>query len=146
MTNGPLIIWQNICSFPHMLGSPSSHMTLQLLHSEFLYILEKFYFLFYQCTIWRRRVYVLNLLLVRRYEMAYISNIEFCRLSITCNFKISPKVLFYFISIAEVKVLPCIEKIWIFVLGIAYLVFKIKIPFKREKQHRVNVVLRRFFL
>jgi hypothetical protein len=36
MTNGHLIcIWGNICAFPHILGSPSSYMTLQLLHSEF---------------------------------------------------------------------------------------------------------------
>jgi hypothetical protein len=37
MTNG-LHIWGNICAFPHILGSPSSYMTLQLLHSEFPYI------------------------------------------------------------------------------------------------------------
>ncbi len=37
MTNG-LLIWGNICAFPHILGSPSSYMTLQLLHSEFPYI------------------------------------------------------------------------------------------------------------
>ncbi len=42
-------IWLNICAFPHMLGSPSSYnMTLQLLHSEFPYIWEKFDFIFYQ--------------------------------------------------------------------------------------------------
>ncbi len=32
-----------------ILGSPSSYMTLQLLHSEFPYIWGKFYFIFYQC-------------------------------------------------------------------------------------------------
>ncbi len=37
-------IWGNICEFPHILGSPSSYITLQLLHSE----LEKLDFLFYQ--------------------------------------------------------------------------------------------------
>jgi hypothetical protein len=31
-------IWGNICAFPHILESPSSYMTLQLLHSEFPYI------------------------------------------------------------------------------------------------------------
>jgi hypothetical protein len=31
-------IWGNICAFPHILGRPSSYMTLQLLHSEFPYI------------------------------------------------------------------------------------------------------------
>ncbi len=37
MTNGLLNhhIWGNICAFTHTLGSPSSYMTLQLLHSEF---------------------------------------------------------------------------------------------------------------
>jgi hypothetical protein len=46
-------IWLNILhisSYIRNLGSPSSCMTLQLLPSEFPYILEKFYFLFYQCT------------------------------------------------------------------------------------------------
>jgi hypothetical protein len=37
MTNG-LLIYGEICAFPHILGSPSSYMTLQLLHSEFPYI------------------------------------------------------------------------------------------------------------
>ncbi len=51
MTNG-LLIYGKI--FAHFLiyedlGSPSSYMTLQLLHSEFPYI-GKFDFLFYQCT------------------------------------------------------------------------------------------------
>jgi hypothetical protein len=40
-----------ICSFPLILGSPSSYMTLQLLHSEFPYIRGKFDFLFYQCSL-----------------------------------------------------------------------------------------------
>jgi hypothetical protein len=34
----PPHIWGNICAFPHILGSPSSYMTLQLLHCEFPYI------------------------------------------------------------------------------------------------------------
>jgi hypothetical protein len=38
ITNGLLIYRGNICAFPHLLGSPSSYMTLQLLHSEFPYI------------------------------------------------------------------------------------------------------------
>ncbi len=39
MTNALLIhIWGNICAFPHILGSHSSYMTLQLLHSEYPYI------------------------------------------------------------------------------------------------------------
>jgi hypothetical protein len=37
MTNG-LSYMGNIFAFPHILGSPSSYMTLQLLHSEFPYI------------------------------------------------------------------------------------------------------------
>jgi hypothetical protein len=44
-------IWGNIFAFPHILGSPSSYMTLQLPHSEFLYIWGKFYFIFYQCIV-----------------------------------------------------------------------------------------------
>jgi hypothetical protein len=36
---------------PPLLGSPSSYMTLQLLHSEFPYIWGKFDFLFYQCIL-----------------------------------------------------------------------------------------------
>jgi hypothetical protein len=35
----------------YILGSPSSHMTLQLLHSEFPYIWRKFDILFYQCVV-----------------------------------------------------------------------------------------------
>ncbi len=42
-------IWGNIWTFPHIFGSPSSYMPLQLLHSEFPYIGTKFDFLFYQC-------------------------------------------------------------------------------------------------
>jgi hypothetical protein len=40
-------IWLNICALPHVLGSPSSYMTLQLLHSEFPYIRGKFKFSFF---------------------------------------------------------------------------------------------------
>jgi hypothetical protein len=45
-------IWGNVCAFPLILGSPSSYMTLQLLHSEFLYIWENFFIIFYQCSLW----------------------------------------------------------------------------------------------
>jgi hypothetical protein len=39
MTKGLLIgAWLNICAFPHILGSPSSCMTLQLIPSEFPYL------------------------------------------------------------------------------------------------------------
>jgi hypothetical protein len=41
MTNGLLILMGNNCAFSHILGSPSSCMTLQLLHSEFPHIYEK---------------------------------------------------------------------------------------------------------
>ncbi len=41
----------NIYAFPHILGSPSSYMTLQLLHSEFPYIWGKLNFVFHQCTV-----------------------------------------------------------------------------------------------
>jgi hypothetical protein len=37
MTNG-LLIYGCICAFPHILGSPSSYMTLQRIPSEFPYI------------------------------------------------------------------------------------------------------------
>jgi hypothetical protein len=37
MTNWPPHICGNICEFLHILGSPSSYMTLQLPHSEFPY-------------------------------------------------------------------------------------------------------------
>ncbi len=43
-------IWLTACAFPHILGSPFSYMTLQLLHFEFPYIWGKFDFHFYQCT------------------------------------------------------------------------------------------------
>ncbi len=45
---GPPHIWLNISAFPHILESPSSYMTLQLLHSDFPYIWGKLDFLFYQ--------------------------------------------------------------------------------------------------
>jgi hypothetical protein len=53
MTDGLLIsVWLNICAFPHIhvLGSPSSYMTLQPIPSEFPYISGKFRFLFHQCS------------------------------------------------------------------------------------------------
>jgi hypothetical protein len=37
MTNASSYM-ENICAFPHILGSPSSYMTLEPLHSEFPYI------------------------------------------------------------------------------------------------------------
>ncbi len=53
----PSYIWGKICSFPHILGSPSSYK-MQLLHSEFPFIWGKFCFLFYQCIVerikWKR--------------------------------------------------------------------------------------------
>ncbi len=39
----------------YVLGSPSSHMSLQLLHYEFLYMWWKFDFLFYQCKTFKPR-------------------------------------------------------------------------------------------
>ncbi len=48
MTNGLLIYGE---AFPHILGSPSSYMTLHPIPSEFPYIWRKFCFLFYRCTI-----------------------------------------------------------------------------------------------
>jgi hypothetical protein len=46
MTNG-LLIWGNICAFPHILGNPSSYMILQLLHSEIPYTVYEENFLFF---------------------------------------------------------------------------------------------------
>ncbi len=42
-------IWLNIYALSHLLGSPSSNMTLQPIPSEFTYIWGKILFLFYQC-------------------------------------------------------------------------------------------------
>ncbi len=55
MASSYMDIWGNICTLPHILGSLSSYMTLQLLHSEFPYIWGKTDFLFYQCSSWRSR-------------------------------------------------------------------------------------------
>jgi hypothetical protein len=42
----PPHIWLNICAFLHILGNPSSYMTLHPIPSEFPYIWGKFSFLF----------------------------------------------------------------------------------------------------
>ncbi len=42
------VVKSYISAFPHILGSPSSYMTLQLFHSEFPNIWGKFDFYFYQ--------------------------------------------------------------------------------------------------
>ncbi len=46
MTNGFLIYGEIFSAFPRILGSPSSYMTLQLLHSEFPYGTRKILFSF----------------------------------------------------------------------------------------------------
>jgi hypothetical protein len=47
MINGLLMhIWGNICAFPHILGSPSSYLTFQLLHFDFLIYEENLIFFF----------------------------------------------------------------------------------------------------
>jgi hypothetical protein len=66
MTNGLLIytVWLNICAFPHILGSPSSYMTLHPIPSDFLIKEENFvlfYFIFYQCAV---LVFLVGLLVV----------------------------------------------------------------------------------
>ncbi len=43
MINGLVINGEIFFAFPHILGGPSSYMTLQLLHSEFPYIWGNFY-------------------------------------------------------------------------------------------------------
>ncbi len=63
MTNCLIIndhIWGNICAFPRILGSPSSYMTLQLLHHFWVSLYTvwgKFDLLFYQC-VWQINVVV----------------------------------------------------------------------------------------
>ncbi len=52
----------NICAFPHILGSPSSYMTLQPILSKFPYIWGKFSFLFL-------------LVQVRQYNMPFATSI-----------------------------------------------------------------------
>ncbi len=46
MTNGLFIYGVIFWAFPHILGSPSLYMTLQLLHSEFLIYEENPIFFF----------------------------------------------------------------------------------------------------
>jgi hypothetical protein len=41
-----LIYGENICAFPHILGSPSSCMTLRPIHLNFLIYEENFVFFF----------------------------------------------------------------------------------------------------
>ncbi len=53
MTNDLFIYGKNICAFPHILGSPSSYVTLHPIPYEFPYIWGKFCFLFYQCRVSR---------------------------------------------------------------------------------------------
>ncbi len=50
-TTSSYIIWwkYSVCAFPHLLGSPSSYITLHPIASEFPYRWGKFCFLFYQC-------------------------------------------------------------------------------------------------
>ena len=49
-------VWLIICAFPHILGSSSSNMTLQLLHSEFPYINGKLDFFSVLGTIGHRKI------------------------------------------------------------------------------------------
>ncbi len=46
MTNDLLIYGENICAFPHILGTPSSYMILHPIPSEFPYIWGNFSFFF----------------------------------------------------------------------------------------------------
>ncbi len=47
MTNDLLIYGENICAFPHILGSPSLYMTLHPVPSEFPYIYEENFVFFF---------------------------------------------------------------------------------------------------
>jgi hypothetical protein len=65
----------NICAFPHILGSPSSYMTLQPLPSEFPYTRGKLYFLFYQCNADRKALtHVLFMAPASLFSCFYIQN------------------------------------------------------------------------
>ncbi len=58
LTASSYCIWRNICVFPHILGSPSSYMTLHPIPFEFPYIWGKICCLFYQCgtpAYWRSK-------------------------------------------------------------------------------------------
>jgi hypothetical protein len=46
LTAGLLLYGEKFNAFPHILGIPSTYMTLQLLHSEFPYIYEEIFFSF----------------------------------------------------------------------------------------------------
>ncbi len=50
----PPRIW--FCDFPHILGSPSSYRTLQLLHSDFRYVYEE-NLIFFFISVQRQRRY-----------------------------------------------------------------------------------------
>ncbi len=47
MTNDLLIYGEIICAFPHILGSPSSFMTLHPIPSEFFYTVYEENFVFF---------------------------------------------------------------------------------------------------
>ncbi len=56
-------IWGNAETFNQIWGGRQSYMTLQLLYSEFPYILEKNLFSFYQCTVTQSFAYFLKSIL-----------------------------------------------------------------------------------
>ncbi len=47
LTASSYTVWWNVCAFPHILGSPSSYMTLQLLHHELPFYMRKIWFSFF---------------------------------------------------------------------------------------------------
>ncbi len=70
-----------------VLGSPSSYMTLQLLHSKFPYIWGKFSFLFYQCTLqlsWQ--IYILKITVLYYILKNMRSNKIINKSNPNCNF------------------------------------------------------------
>jgi hypothetical protein len=57
MTNDLLIYDENLCAFPHILGSPSSYMSLHPIPSEFPYIFGKLSFIFFICVAISKIIY-----------------------------------------------------------------------------------------
>ena len=65
------LIWLNICAFPHILGSPSSYMTLQLNCSTLNFFIYEENFIFFFISVgggggrwdWRRKIETLKKLI-----------------------------------------------------------------------------------
>jgi hypothetical protein len=87
MTNDLLIYGENICAFPHILGSPFSYMTLHLIPSEFPYTVYEENFVFFFISI--IMCYVLSELRVKRDGMIEVEDIIKLSISFLILFTIS---------------------------------------------------------